>query len=211
MNIKKISNLPEEEWEKIKHLYSPHKKFDFEKRIENILEVKRIMDELGVVFFLGHGVLLGAVREKDFIKYDDDVELDVLEEHLIPTRSMLKEKLIEAGFIVRDNNKRKAVKLNIFRHKEKISIRGLYLEPKYYKNKYRLTACFRYPRSFYKDTDKIEFKGCSFNAPNDIKSYLQYVYGVDWRIPVESREKMTALWYKNNVYRGSKDRKKWNK
>lgn len=203
--------MPDKEWEKIKHLYSPGEKFDFEKRTENVLEAKKIMDDMGIVFFLGHGILLGAVREKDFIKYDDDVEFDVLEEHLKPARLVLKEKFIKAGFIVRDNNKQKAVKLNIFRHKEKISIRGLYLEPKYYKNKYRLTACFRYLRSFYEDTDKIEFKGCSFNAPNNIESYLRYVYGDDWHIPRESREKMTALWYKNKIYRGSKDRKKWNK
>ena len=101
----------------------------------------------------------------------------------------MREKLIEAGFIVRDNNKSKGVKLNIFRHKEKISIRGLYLEEKYHKNKYRLTSCFRYPRRFYEDCDTIEFKGCSFNAPHDIEAYLRYVYGDKWHIPRESRKK----------------------
>jgi phosphorylcholine metabolism protein LicD len=211
MKNRDISELSDKKWNEIKHLHSPCKKYDFEKRTENVLEAKKIIEDLGIVFYLGHGVLLGAFREKDFIKYDDDVEFDVFEEYLKPARSVLREKLIKAGFIVRDNNKQKGVKLNIFRHKEKISIRGLYLEPKYHKNKYRLTSCFRYPRSFYKNTDKIEFKGCSFDAPNNIKSYLRYVYGSNWHIPRESREKMTEIWYKNNVYRTSKDREKWNK
>ena len=42
------------------------------------LQIKYLLEKLSVQFFLVDGALLGAVREKNFIKWDWDIELAVL-------------------------------------------------------------------------------------------------------------------------------------
>lgn len=205
MNNIEISSLPDNEWIKIKHLYDVGKKFNFKKRTKNLLAVKKIFDDMGIRFFLVHGALLGAVRDKDFIKWDHDIELDVLDEDLRPKWREMNDKFIKGGFIVRAYKRHKGFKINLYRYKEKISIRGLYFDPER-GNEFRSTKSFCYPSKFYENPEKIKFKDFYFDAPNPINDYLLYVYGKTWRKPLNQKAKLNKWWVKRGVKRKSKKR-----
>ena len=48
---------------------------DIQKGEKSILEIKELMDELDVIFFLRHGTCLGAVRAGQLIPWDDDIDI----------------------------------------------------------------------------------------------------------------------------------------
>ena len=61
-------------------LYTGVKVINKEISQENLLLLKRILDNYSIFFGLIAGTLLGAVREHDFINHDEDTDLFFLEE-----------------------------------------------------------------------------------------------------------------------------------
>ena len=45
---------------------------------EGLVLIKNILEKIGVIYYLSSGTLLGAVREKDFIPWDWDVQMYLL-------------------------------------------------------------------------------------------------------------------------------------
>ncbi|MFC1953611.1 LicD family protein, partial [Chloroflexota bacterium] len=45
---------------------------------EVLKEIKQILDEMGITFFLHSGVCLGAVRDNGIMPWDDDLDLGVI-------------------------------------------------------------------------------------------------------------------------------------
>ena len=48
------------------------------------LKICKILDDLKIEYFLQTGILLGAVRNQDFIPWDWDIEISVFSEKFIP-------------------------------------------------------------------------------------------------------------------------------
>ena len=155
--------------------------------------------------------LLRAYRDKDFIQWDDDIELDIFDEIFKNNYDKICRKLIERGFIIRgrkvERRKEKGEKMNLYRNREKISIRGVYLDPKYEQGKYRLTNVFQYLKKFHDNPDTIEFKGAIFQTPGPIEEFLTYRYGEDWKIPINTygtkseKKKDFEVLYKRGIRR----------
>ena len=199
------TKCPDLIWKPVRPKYRNKNNFNFKGRTKNLLDMKSILDDMGIQFFLTHGALLGAYRENDFIKHDDDIDLDIFEEILLPRYDELCNNLIKAGFIIRGRNVKlkgqKGEKFNSYRDGEKIAIRGLYLDPDYENNKYRLTNIFQYPRRFHDNPDSILFKGVTFVTPGPLEEFIVYCFGKNWRTPALHTKEEKKKGFKRGVRR----------
>lgn len=202
--IKKISNVSPEEWgEKYIHKYCSYlktKKFNKTGGWEDLLSIKKILDENNVPFWLAHGTLLGIIRDNDFISWDDAVDIHVMEEDFIDKMDVLKNEFITKGFIFRDAKKPLGIKINLYHYcnKQKNSISVLFLDPKYKKNKFRLQNRVKYPRKFFEKIETVKFKGEVFMVPSPPQKYLNYIYKT-WKTPIKVDNPITK-WVNTNIY-----------
>jgi len=152
----------------------------------NLLEMKDILDKLGIKFWLTHGVLLGAVRQGGLIPYDHDLDLRILALDWFPE---LADKFIAAGF------QAKTVKwYGPYVTKIMLKKRGVKtdLALEYYYEPEDAYLCLamqmRKPlvqlaASFYEGDHFTELLGSSFRIPYPPEKLLEQYYGSDWRTP----------------------------
>lgn len=187
---RKLSEVSEEEWYKVRFkqgFITKKPPFNLKGRTRNLLDVKEVLDDIGLKFWLTNGTSLAAYRERDWIPWDDDVDLDVMMEDYMEVRAELKERFINEGFIVRDRHIKShtLAKMALFRDGEKTALRPLYLDPDHkYGDTYRFRRDYKYPRKFYETAGTIEFMGETFNIPSPVEEWLTYVYR-DWKTPVD--------------------------
>jgi len=155
-----------------------------------LFTVADVLDSRGVEFFLYGGTLLGAAREKDFIKIDLDVDLAILIENLIPVAGDIAKGLRARGIraeIVNHRHKAPwtggtyAIKFRAFGEHGDLSgftkINGKRAIPSH-ANLFWNVHTLR----FMEELGEIEFLGRTFKCPKDVDGFLTEKYG-DWRIP----------------------------
>lgn len=167
--------------------------------IKNLQDFDKIMRELGIVYWLDGGTLLGAYRDKDFPAGDeDDVDLGTWENyrHL---KEEIKRKTAEQGFdCVHEWDyqlafKRNGNKVDFFFHRKKAldSVHCLYKEERC------IPAVV--PVYYFEELSQIDFHGITFNRPRDIENYLALKYG-DWKTPIPTKEyRLSGGCYNPNV------------
>lgn len=163
---------------------------DIEAAKQDLLEIKEILDRLKIKFWLSDGTLLGAVREKNFISYDHDIDTRMLAKDWNPSiceefrrenfecgqiilRKLYQDKVSQGFFAKR--NIRTDVGLEYYYPPEDIYV-VLAICPS-------RESAIR-PARFCRGDCFIDFLGTSFRVPNPPEECLEWIYGKDWRVPI---------------------------
>ena len=162
-------------------------------RKKGFIEITDLFDELKITYFLQGGVLLGAIRNQNFIKWDWDVEISLFKNDLIENWDLIINSLKEKNFnIHKKNNNRTQLKIELYKYQPieitSFTIFGWSYDLNsncYFRKKIKI------PEIFFKKMDNIKFFEKVFKCPGPAEKYLEYQYG-DWK-----KEKRT---FNKNLY-----------
>jgi len=157
---------------------------------ELLLDLKQLLDYNRITFWLQTGTLLGAVRDGDFIKHDPndiDISLDIKD------RWKVKEILDNSDFkykwqwdkelaVYKGNTVHPHIDLFFHTFDEKSGYCYSY-KPNRITHKWNEEWRMEIPKTLIVPLKQIDFLGTKFNVPNNPESYLENLYGKDWRIP----------------------------
>ena len=172
-------------------------------RKEEFINLCNILDKLNIKYFLLGGVLLGAVRNKGFIKWDWDVELCVLSDELTNKFDKLCLDISEKNFTIlnydRNPSKFKIdIKGKLSKEITKYTIMGWNHDTK---KKIFWRKTLKIPDHYLINMTQIELFNKLHFAPYPTEKYLEYQYG-DWKTPKQTSNKyeyLTRKYYGKNM------------
>lgn len=162
---------------KPKPIFLGRKRIDKIISAENLSLFKLILDDNDVVFQLGFGTVLGAIREKDFIEHDQDIDVIVL--NAKGFIDLLFEFRARGFEVVRYSEKNL---ISLMRNNEYIDV---YFFRDHNREIMSCYDCIFMPKEFIENVAPIEFLGKDYLVPKDFERYLVYLYGNNWRTPIQ--------------------------
>lgn len=157
-----------------------------EHAFNNLIAFKKILDSLGIPFWLDGGTLLGAFRDGDFCE-DDENDVDLCTWMEFKDRRIL-ERAEKEGFRIYHQWEtqfaitKDGCKIDLFFNQKEEDNAFTYLYKGDKKDKKVVI-----PLRFYESLEPIEFKGAMFNRPCDVTDYLTLKYG-NWMNKVHRSE-----------------------
>lgn len=156
-------------------------------------DMKDILDKCNQHFFLCCGTLLGQQRENNFIAYDEDIDIGIINTKYNPNILLyiLQSKKFQVHSIY--GNVENSLEIS-FRHITGVKIDIFIFYPILNEKDYYYIATFNgicntKPEGFCKwarhirGFKEITFKGKIYNIPNNAEEYLIETYGSDWKTP----------------------------
>lgn len=153
-----------------------------------LFEVKDILDKHNIEFWLCFATCLGAIREKDFIDIDFDIDLGIKHNILLPKLGILKDEFEKAGYDTYYLSTPYSYNRMLKVQKDEIRVdlvnwdicEEFYFHPMEPDGK-----CDIYYRDMFDNLIEIDFLGKQFKVPTPVEQYLEITYGIDWRIKNE--------------------------
>ncbi len=149
---------------------------------ERLKDVKRILDEMEVVFFLGSGTCLGAIREKRFIPWDDEMDTaSVIGLHGLTEETIdrVMAAFTENGYYVHVSYSARDISVSMV----KSGIRADWTCHRIIGDYILQYPAAKTPLRLFKQLKEIEFIGENFLVPNFPEEYLESKYGPEWKTP----------------------------
>ena len=182
-------------------------------KFKDLLDVKKVLDQHKVPFFLAYGTCLGAYRDKDFLPDDKDIDLVIIKPIDLKTRKDIGWALFNLGF------NPVGLFFNVFGRMEQAEARyngtektGIIICERniefsiffFYKEmcdrhgeeyvcipKLGAVKLMAIPTRFYKKPQTIKFHKTKFLIPNPIKEYLSFIYFNNWKDKTDRRHAQT--------------------
>ena len=168
-------------------------KLELADRKKNFFKIINILEKQKIFFFIQGGLLLGARREKNFIRWDWDIEISVFAGDLLKKLDYIIKNLEEKNFVIKKINRTMftpKIEFIMPSHKAtSFSIIGW--KYNFFKKAYTRRK-INIPLKFMKKRAKINFFKKKFYCPNPIDEYLEYQYG-NWKKPIISSDKSEYL------------------
>lgn len=161
-----------------KILYLGIKQIDKVQSLENLRILSMILDSKKMNWGVAFGSLLGIVRDHDFITWDEDIDMYILEEEEESFKEclwLLKEKGFE---LVRYERR------GLYSVMRKGEYMDFYVLKKLSSNLRTTNGGGYIFEKYLQNTEEIEFKGIKLRIPKEYDEYLTFQYG-DWRTPVQ--------------------------
>tara|TARA_X000001036_G_scaffold233379_1_gene217904 strand:+ start:4036 stop:4641 length:606 start_codon:yes stop_codon:yes gene_type:complete len=177
---------------------------ELEDRKKGFFEIINILKSKNIFFFLQGGVLLGAVRNSDFIKWDWDVEISLFSDEFFEKRDLIKNALLENGFkIFKENYERERIKIDVYKYQDYATTGYTLFGWTFNKEKNKiLRGEINIPSMFMDNMEKITFFDEEFYCPGPVNDYLTYQYG-NWRKEIKSdikSEYLSNKFYKKKTF-----------
>ena len=165
---------------------------DEELKIQNIglEELLHILNEKKIQHFLTGGTLLGAVREKNFIKWDWDAEFTILTDEVFIKKEELTDAFIKSGFeIISHKIEFENFKWELKKYNFIYELIGYYREGKWM---HRRGKGVKVPAIFFDKPSDLFFLGTLYKTVSEPEKYLEFCFG-DWKTPLRTANKAEYL------------------
>lgn len=189
-------------WEKGQH-GGRTRPIDLEVLYKTMLDFVNVLEKHNIKYCISHGTMLGLYRDKNFIPYDDDVDialLDFTQKKLFETEC--RKDLEAMGFYMPpEGDPTKPVKATgldaNMPYYDGVGIRdGEKIECWWFEHKgdfyiYDEPRCgndLKHEAKYYDELQDYEWRGKKWKIPNHIEDYLVMMYGKSWPIPKVGRK-----------------------
>ena len=162
-------------------LYLGRKKINKINSKKNLELISCFLNKLEIKYVLGYGTLLGAIRDKDFINHDEDIDLCLKIDYFKIFINNLDE-LDKTGFKVVRFDERGFLS---------IMLNNDYIDLYFFSNinDQYCECCGNFLLSdFFNNTIEIDFLGNKYSIPKEYEKWFLLEYGETWNIPIEYKQ-----------------------